>query len=89
MTPPPRTRLHQLVDQLSEDQIEPAERYLAYLCDQNDDPVDYAMRYAPVDDEEITDQDREDIEQGHRDIAAGRITPDHHIRRKLQLRHGD
>ena len=80
-----KTRLHQLVDQLSEDQVEPAERYLSSLCDQDDDPVENAMRYAPIDDEEVTDEDRKDIEEGHRDIAAGRITPDHDIRRKLGL----
>jgi predicted transcriptional regulator len=85
MTPPSRTRLHQLVAQLRDDRIEPAERYLASLCDQDDDPVEYAMRYAPIDDEEVTDEDRKDIEEGHRDIAAGRITPDHEIRRKLGL----
>lgn len=81
----PKTRLHQLVDQLSDDQVEPAERYLSSLCDRDNDPVEYAMRYAPIDDEEVTDEDRKDIEKGHRDIAAGRITPDHELRRKLGL----
>ena len=40
---------------------------------------------APLDDEEVTDEDREDIEQGRRDIAAGRFVSDDHVRRKLGL----
>ena len=46
-----RKRLHELVDELSEDQVEAAERYLRSLRNQ-DDPVIRAMRAAPVDDEE-------------------------------------
>ena len=38
MNPLPRKRLHELVDELSEDQVEAAERYLRSLRNQ-DDPV--------------------------------------------------
>ena len=40
---------------------------------------------APLDDEEITEEDREDIAEGQRDIAAGRGIPDDLVRRKLEL----
>ena len=84
MTPLPKKRLHELIDQLSEDQVEPVERYLSSLCN-NDDPVMRAMRSAPIDDEELTLNDREAIEEGRQEIAAGRAIPDHQVRRKLGL----
>ena len=84
MNPLSRKRLHELVDALSEDQVEAAERYLRSLLNEND-PVIRAMRAAPVDDEEVTDEDREDIAEGQRDIAAGRFISDDQLRRKLGL----
>ena len=75
MNPLARKRLHELVDELSEDQAEAADRYLRSLRNQ-DDHVIRAMRAAPVDDEPLGDEDRKAIEDGRRDIAAGRGTPD-------------
>ena len=80
----PKKRLHDLVDRLSEHQVEPVERYLTSLCNE-EDPVIAAARTAPLDDEEITDEDREDIAEGQRDIAAGRFISDDQLRRKLRL----
>lgn len=84
MTALPKKRLHDLVDRLSEDHVEPVERYLIALCN-DEDPVMAAARTAPLDDEEITDEDREDITEGQRDIAAGRFVSDDQLRRKLKL----
>lgn len=84
MTALPKKRLHDLVDRLPEDHIEPVERYLTSLCNQ-DDPVIAAAQTAPLDDEEITDEDREDIAEGQQDIAAGRFISDDQLRRKLGL----
>lgn len=84
MTALPKKRLHDLVDRLSKDQLEPAERYLTSLCNQQD-PAMVAALSAPLDDEEVTDEDREDIEQARQDIAAGRFVSDEQIRRKLGL----
>ena len=75
MNPLPRKRLLELVDELSEDQVEAADRYLRSLRNQ-DDHVIRAMHAAPVDDEPLGDEDRKAIEDGRRDIAAGRGTPD-------------
>ena len=88
MNPPPNMRLHELVDELSEDQVEAAECYLRSLLNQ-DDPVFRAMHSAPVDDEPLSDEDRKAIDEGHRDIAAGRCISDDIIRHKLGLRRGD
>ena len=84
MTALPKTRLHDLVDRLSEDHVEPVERYLTSLCNE-EAPVMAAARTAPLDDEEITDEDREDIAEAQRDIAAGRVISDDQLRRKLRL----
>lgn len=88
MNPLPKKRLHELVDELSEDQMEAAECYLRSLLNQ-DDPVFRAMHAAPVDDEPLSEEDRKAIDEGRRDIAAGRCIPDDLIRQKLGLRHGD
>ncbi len=84
MDPQPKNRLHRLVDDLPEEEVRAAERYLQFLCDQ-DDPVIRAMRSAPEDDEPLTDEDRKAIDEGRRDIAAGRGISDSQVRRKLGL----
>lgn len=83
MTALPKQRLHDLVDQLSEDQLEPAERYLSSLCN-GDDPVIRAIRSAPIDDEPVTDEDRQAIAEGYQDIAAGRVFSNEQIRHMLE-----
>ena len=69
---------------LSEDHVEPIERYLTSLCNE-EDPVMAAARTAPLDDEEITDEDLEDTAEAPRDIAASRVISDDQLRRKLRL----
>ena len=84
MDPQLKARLHRLVDDLPEEEVRAAERYQQFLCDR-DDPVISAMRSAPEDDEPLTDEDRKAIDEGRRDIAAGRGISDSQIRRKLGL----
>ncbi len=88
MEPPPKQRLHQLIDELPDEQIQAAERYLHTLC-RDVHPVVRAMRSAPIDDEPLTDEDREAILEGRREIAAGHGIPNERIRRKLGLWNGD
>ena len=66
---------HELVDGLSEDHVEAAERYLRWLRNQ-DDPVIRRVRAAPVDDEALGDEDRKAMDDGRRDIAAGSGIPE-------------
>jgi len=80
----PKQRLHDLVDRLSDDHLEPVERYLTSLCNEQDPAMATALS-APLDDEEVTDKDREAIAEGYRDIAAGRLVSDEQVRRKLGL----
>ena len=81
MEPRPKQRLHELVDELPEGEIQAAERYLLSLCGQ-EHPIVHAMRSAPIDDEPLTDKDRVAIEEGEREIAAGHGIPHDRIRRK-------
>ena len=84
MEPQAKERLYSLIDRLPEQEIEAAQRYLEFLC-QHEDPVIRAMRCAPIDDEPLTDEDLETIEEGRREIAAGRGIPHDEVCRKLGL----
>ena len=81
MEPLPKQRLHQLIDELPDEQISAVERYLRSLC-RDVHPIVRAMRSAPIDDEPLTVEDRQAIEEGRREIAAGRGIPNDRIRRK-------
>lgn len=82
MTALSKQRLHDLVDRLSDDHVEPVERYLTSLCNERD-PAMAAALSAPLDDEPLTDEDRQAIEEGRQDIAAGRVVSNDQIRRML------
>ena len=84
MEPLPKQRLHQLIDELPEEEIQAAERCLQSLCSHRD-PVLDAIRSAPVDDEPLTDEDREAIEEAQRDLDAGNRVSDPEIRADLGL----
>ena len=80
----PRKHLHQLIDDLPEQEIQAARRYLQFLCGQ-DDPVLRAIRSAPVDDEPLTDEDRAAIDEAQRDLDAGNRVSDAQIRADLGI----
>ena len=63
-----KERLHQLVDELSEDEADDALRYLA---ERHDDPVIVAFREAPVDDEPVTAADERALADVQADRGAG------------------
>ena len=84
MTTLSRSRLHQLVDELPEEEIPAAEHCLKALCE-HDDPVLRTLRSAPVDDEPLTEQERKEIEEAQRDLDAGHRVSDAQIRANLGL----
>ena len=84
MDPQPKERLHRLIDELPDEDIDAVERYLQSLCT-HDDPVLRAVRSAPVDDEPLTDEQREDIEKARNDLRAGNRVSDAQIRADLGL----
>ena len=66
-----RDNLHRLVDELSDDEVRAAERYLRYLRDLSRDPVARAFANAPLDDEELTLEDLAAIEAGKAELDRG------------------
>ena len=82
MEPLPKRRLHELVDELPENEIRAAERYLEFLC-ACQDPLIRALESAPEDDESITDEEREAVEEAERALAEGEVVSDAHVRINL------
>jgi hypothetical protein len=64
-----KERLHELVDELSEAE---AERALALVQGDREDPVIAAFHDAPKDDEPFTAEDESGLKEADEDIAAGR-----------------
>ena len=63
---------YRLVDDLPEDEIQVATRYLQYLRDRYD-PVLAALLNAPEDDEPETDYERKAVTEALEDLKAGHI----------------
>lgn len=78
-----REEMHRLIDQLPEDELKVARRYLEYLRDV--DPVRKALDAASVDDEAETEEEREAVKQGEDDISAGRTLTTDELKRELGL----
>jgi len=79
-----KERLHELVDRIPEGEVHTAERFLEYLTT-SDDPVMRALRNAPEDDEPLTDEDHEALEEGRRALAAGDVVSDEELRAELGI----
>lgn len=84
MDPLPKKRLHRLVDDLPEQEIQAAERYLQFLCE-HDDPLTRAMRSAPDVQEPFTEAERQGVEDAIRDLEAGNRVPHARVLRKFGL----
>ena len=67
-----RRNLHRLVDQLPDDQVEPAIRLLRGL-EAGADPLLRLVRAAPLDDEELSADDLVALDEARADVAAGRV----------------
>jgi len=68
--------LHDLIDRLPENVLEQAGRVLVALVD---DPVYRGFLAAPLDDEPITEEDIEAIEEARADRVEGRLIPHEEI----------
>jgi hypothetical protein len=74
-----RDDLHTILDSIPEDRLEAAREALAALAD----PVLLALLSAPEDDEPLTDEDLQALEEARADREAGRtITLDEYIARR-------
>lgn len=82
----PRQLLHDLVEELPEDELLPAQRYLEYLKERGEDPLHYALSRAPVDDEPVTDDDLQAIREGLAERARGEVVSDDELDKLLAER---
>jgi hypothetical protein len=73
-----RERLHRLVEELPEQEVPPAERFLEYLRNVGSDPVVRAFLAAPVDSEPLTPEDRHAIRDAEAEIDRGGGIPWEH-----------
>jgi len=70
-----RERIHRLVDELPDEELHAALRYLEYLRDMARDPVLRAFLEAPLDDEPLTPEDEAAIREGREELARGEGIP--------------
>ncbi len=75
-----RDNLHELVDRLPESELEHARRVLEYLEERASDPMLRALAEAPEDDEELTPDEIEAVEEGSAQIARGEGIPWEQVR---------
>lgn len=80
-----REELRRLVDEIPENELNAARRYLEFIRDVGKDPVQWALANAPVDDEPVTDAERERAAQADADFRAGRTTSMEELKRELGL----
>ena len=67
-----RDDLHKLIEELPEDEMQAATRYLQYLRDRHD-PVLTALLNAPEDEEPETDYERQAVAEAMDDLKAGHV----------------
>ena len=79
-----RERLHELVDQLSPDQLANAARALEAVR-QSESPRDRALVNAPIDDEPETPEEAAAVAEAWEDVRAGRVITDADLHRELGI----
>ena len=80
-----REELRRLVDELPENELKAARRYLEFIRDVGKDPVSWALENAPLDDELVTDEERERAARADEDFSAGRTTSMDELKREMGL----
>ncbi len=80
-----REELRRLVDELPENELKAARRYLEFIRDVGKDPVRWALDNAPPDDEPITDEEQEHARHADEDFQTGRTQSMDKLKRELKL----
>ncbi len=78
-----REALHQLIDELAENELGRIEQLIQAVRDGADDPLLRALLLAPWDDEPETDEERAAIQEGLDDLARGKVVSHEELRREL------
>lgn len=79
-----KERLHQLIEELPDQDLPGIERLLLDLLTSGD-PLVRTLLTAPEDDEPVTDEDLEALRQAREDFAAGRTVSLDEVKRELGL----
>lgn len=79
-----RDELRQLIDQLPDQDLYTAKRFLAYLRNTRD-PMMQKLVEAPYDDEPLTEEDEAALAEAYEDLAAGRVVTMEEVMREFGL----
>jgi hypothetical protein len=79
-----REELHSLVDDLSDQDLTTAKRFLAYLRNTRDLRMQ-KMIEIPYDDEPLTEEDIAALDEAWEDVRAGRVITMEELKRELGL----
>lgn len=78
-----RHALHVLLDELPDDELTAAKRYLQYLRFRSKDPLRALLEEAPLDDEPVTEEDLAAIQEGFAEKARGEVVSHEEAERLL------
>jgi hypothetical protein len=79
-----RERLHRLVDDMHEGELETVETFIEFVHERGD-PVLRALLNAPYDDEPVTDEERAAIQEGLDALEAGDVFTMEEVEKELGL----
>lgn len=77
-----KERLHALVEDLPENEVHAALRFLEYLRDLEHSPLMKTLREAPPDDEPVTKEDLAALAEAWEDVKQGRVVSHEEVRRR-------
>ena len=81
-----KEQIHQLVNDLPESDLETVKRVFEGLSAlSGSSAVETALASAPIDDESVTDEEAQAIEEGERDVEAGRVVTADEVQVRLGL----
>lgn len=81
-----KEQIHQLVEDLPDSDLETVKRVLEGLSALSSaNLVKAALAHAPIDDESVTDQEAQTIEEAELDIEAGRVVTAEQIKVRFRL----
>jgi predicted transcriptional regulator len=78
-----RQVLHVLVDDLPDDELAAAKRFLEFLRSRSKDPLRAFLDEAPLDDEPVTEEDLAAIREGFAEKARGDVVSQEEAERLL------
>ena len=79
-----KNRLAELIEQLPEEEIHAAVRYLEYLKDRGDPYLKFLMSVSE-EDEELTDRFERELDRAWEDIDGGRVISSNQLKQELGL----